>query len=67
MKVYDDTRKKNSCDNMNMLGLDIKKINYEIPVQEKKGSLRKINKVSSAINTNSINSNAKNINSSIQA
>lgn len=28
MKAYDEGKKKNSCESMNMLGLDIKKINY---------------------------------------
>lgn len=31
MKVYEEDRRKNSFDCMNMLGLDIKKINYVPP------------------------------------
>ena len=45
MKVYEDNNKKKSVDSMNMLGLDIKKIQYEIPLNKNKQSLQKIDKV----------------------
>lgn len=52
MKVYEDGNKKKSVDSMNMLGLDIKKIHYEIPLSKNKQSLHKINKVPSHYSAN---------------
>lgn len=45
MKVYEDSNKKKSVDSMNMLGLDIKKIQYEIPLHKNKQSMQKIDKI----------------------
>ena len=52
MKVYEESNKKKSVDSMNMLGLDIKKINYEIPLKSNKQSLQKMNKISSHYSAN---------------
>ena len=59
MKVYEDSNKKKSVDSMNMLGLDIKKINYEIPLNKNKQSLQKINKVPSHYSANPKPSNQR--------
>lgn len=45
MKVYEDGRKKNSSDCMNMLGLDIKKIHYISNPSKNGESLNKFDKI----------------------